>query len=290
MAGSIPRFRDGRPWIVPPGGGKPKRYTRTSKFAHTLDDAYGLALWEQHMVAIGIEKNPWLNKKVREQYCAVTPDNERGYDWEGMNGVVSLAREKAGANAKAEWGTYMHGLTEASDNGGPIDAEFLAPDAEADLNAYDNATESFKHSHIESFCVNDEFEIAGTPDRRTWVEGAVLPTGEIFSGWAISDVKTGSLNEVGFAMQLRAYAESQWYECTHQGEPSKEQCALYESLHTRMPTEVDLDWGILIEVPRYQGVCRLHWIDLQAGRELLELAKKVREMRRVRTISPLFFA
>lgn len=286
---SIPRYKDGRPWIVPPGGDKPVRYTRTSKFANTMDDGYGLDLHHQHMVAIGLEKNGWVFKKVREAY---TQEEERGYDWNKMNAACAKAMDLAGANVKSEWGTYMHSLTERADSGEVV-REVGDHRALADLMAYEYTTERLKHSDIERFCVDDEFGVAGTPDRRSWIENAVLPTGEILSDWVIADLKTGRLDgsDVKFAVQLARYSRSKWYRCTHnvEGDPSKGQCAENLEAHEREPIEVNQDWGLIIDLPRHEGRCELRWIDLQKGHRLSELCRTVREERRTKTFGELFF-
>lgn len=281
----IPRSKDGRPYIVPPGGDKAVLYTRTSKFASTLDDGYGLDLWHQHLIAKGIADNTWTLSKIRQTY---TEAEARGYDWNKMNGVCAQIRRLAGADEKAEYGDLVHELCERLDKGEPL-GDYPAV-VDADLMAYEYRTENLRHTHHEGFVVNDKWGIAGSFDKRTYIDNEVTPDGEPFNDFAIGDVKTGRIDgqDVKFSIQFTGYADSEFYECTHdvEGEPSKEQCNDNAGAHKRTPLEVNSKWAVLIHVPAQTGTCELYWVDLEKGRALGELAQQVRKDRRVRTFTP----
>jgi len=56
----IPRDRYGRPMVVPPKGGKPVPYTRTTTVAGSLDDGTALVAWKLRMAAAGLTLRPDL--------------------------------------------------------------------------------------------------------------------------------------------------------------------------------------------------------------------------------------
>ena len=56
----VPRDRYGRPMIVPPKGGKPVPYTRTTTVAGSLDDGTALVAWKLRMAAAGLTLRPDL--------------------------------------------------------------------------------------------------------------------------------------------------------------------------------------------------------------------------------------
>lgn len=286
MTPSVPRARDGRPYVVPPGGGRPVLYQRASRHASTLDDGYGLDLWHQHLIARALADAPGMLSRVRETY---RPGTERGYDWNALNGVCGALRHMAGGDDRADYGTLVHGLTERLDTGRPLDG--LTEETVPDLLAYEYRTERMQHLQVERFMVCDQLRVAGTPDRVTYVE-EILPTGEMFAGNVIADVKTGRVagQDVKFAIQLATYANSDLYACTHPviGSPSKAQCEANADAHTRESAGVNRKWGIIISLPAGQGRCDLYWVDLEIGWTLAQSAQMIRESRKTKTLTPFF--
>jgi predicted RecB family endonuclease len=240
----ISRDRYGRPYVVPPNGGKAVPYTRCTTFVDVLDDKYNLQKWMQRMVALGLSVRPDLQLAV----SAHSDDKSR------LDKICDEAKEAATASAAATTGTALHALTERLDRGQDVG---VVPDAYlADLAAYQAATEHLEAVHIEQFCVLDSLKIGGTPDR------VVTYNGKRY----IADVKTGSIDygALKIAMQLAVYARSQTYDHHTKG---------------RGDHGAEMDKGIIIHLPAGTGTCTLHWVDLLAGWEAVKVAKVVREWR-----------
>jgi predicted RecB family endonuclease len=241
----IPRDRWGRPWIVPPGGGKPVTYTRATTYVGVLEDTFNLSRWQQRMVALGLAQRPDL-------VLAAAAHHD---DKEKLNEICQSAMDAAAAGAAAGVGTALHKLTERLDLGQEIG---VVPEAyRADIDAYAKATAGFEVVAVEKFVVQDHLKVGGTPDL------VVSYGGELF----IADKKTGSI-EWGagkIAMQLAMYARSVFYD---------------HVTKTRTPLgAVNLDRAIVVHLPAGQGRCELKWVDIAAGWEAVALATQVRAWR-----------
>lgn len=244
----IERDRYGRPLVTPPGGGKPTAYTRCTTYVDALDSKEGLMRWKARMTALGLAARPDLALAIQ----STNPDDKKSLD-----AVVDQALDAAKASAAATTGTALHQLTERIDEGGTLDGLALPDEHRASLDAYRRATEHIEWSAIEQFRVHDELKIGGTADRVAVIDGASV----------IADVKTGSIDYPGkFAMQLAVYAHSLVYDHAT-GER-----------HSDTPP-ADLERGLIIHLPAGAGECTLHWIDLTAGWEAVEIAGRVREWR-----------
>ena len=187
----IPRDRWGRPLIIPADDGKAIPYARASSYGDVLDDKTALSLWKQRQTALGLIERPDLQ-------LAVSANRENK---SALNQVCERALEHAGANNKAGIGTSLHALTETLDRGD--DLGFVPQEYQADLDAYLEATNQFQMVLIERFVVNDQWKIAGTPDR------VVRYKGENY----IFDLKTGSVDYAWpkIAVQLAVYADAVLY-------------------------------------------------------------------------------
>ena len=238
------RDRYGRPLVVPPKGGKPIPYTRTTTVAGSLDDATALIAWKMRMVAAGLTLRPDLALAV-----SAARDNKLE-----MDKLVEDSMVAAGATAQATIGTAIHTLTEKHDRG--EDLGVIPEDYVADIQAYDAATKNFENVFIEQFCVLDKYKIAGTPDR------IVRYKGELF----ISDLKTGSISYPSkIAMQLAVYAH---------GLPYDPATAVRSQWG-----DVNQERGIIVHLPAGSGKCELHFVDIKEGWKGIELAMKVRTFR-----------
>lgn len=244
----IERDHWGRPKVVPPEGGKAIAYTRATTYVDALDSKEGLMRWRSRMTALGLATRPDLTLAIQ----STDPDDRRAID-----GIVDQALDAAKASAAATTGTALHQLTERIDGGGTLDGLALPDEHRASLDAYRQATAGIEWSAIEQFRVHDELRIGGTADRIAVIDGRSV----------IADVKTGKIDYPGaFAMQLAVYAHSVPYD---------------PATGSRLPDspEVDLERGLIIHLPAGGGVCTLHWIDLAAGWEAVQLAGRVRAWR-----------
>ena len=240
----IERDRYGRPLVIPPKSKKAVAYTRATTIANSLDDPSALTAWKMRMAAIGLTvRNDLL--------LSITAAQD---DKMAVNKYIEEAMEVAGAKTKANIGTAIHALTERIDLGlevGPIPEQWAA-----DMVAYEQATAQLNNKRIEQFCVLDKFKIAGTPDR------LVEYKGELF----IADIKTGRIDHPNnIAMQLAIYANGVPYD---------------------IDTATRGSWGdvnkkkaIVIHLPAGQGLCKLHFIDIEEGWKGVQFAMRVRKWR-----------
>lgn len=245
----IPRDRWGRPLVVPPGGGKPIPYTRCTTYVGAMEDNYNLARWQQRMVALGLADRPDLVLAA-----AAHRDSK-----DKLNEICAGALDASQARAKAEIGTALHKFTE------PIDRGQLpgnVPEAyRADLDAYQQATAWLEIVGIERFTVQDELKIGGTHDRTVRYQGRDY----------IADIKTGGIEygALKIAQQLAVYAHSVLYD---------------PRTHERTPLDVDQEWALVIHLPAGEGRCELHWIDIAAGWEAVQVSTQVRAWRSRRNL------
>lgn len=248
----------GRPYVVPPQGGKAIPYTRCTTYVAAIEDMYLVHRWQMRHAARGIAFHPDLIAAVQ----AHDPEDKGG-----LNGLVDEALTRSGAGDAASVGTYVHSLTEAYDRGEDpwevieppmLSTGLLNPDLyKADLEAYVAATRDLEAVSVEQFCVLDPRKVAGTPDRVVRYRGKRY----------IADLKTGNI-EWGMGKitaQLAVYARSRPYDV-----------AAEERME---PHGAEVDKGIVIHLRAGQGVCRLWWVDLLSGWEMVKTCGDVRDKR-----------
>jgi hypothetical protein len=247
----IQRDHWGRPLIVPLGGGKPVAYTRCTTYVSALEDTYNLEQWKCRQVALGLS--------TRSDLVALV--HSKRDDKAEMNRIVKDAMEAANSSRAANLGTALHGLTELVDAGASLDS--IPDEHRADMDAYLEATKDLMHTWVETLTVNDEYKVAGTPDRIS-----TLPTGQR----VIFDLKTGEIQySIGkIAMQLAMYAHSHIYNL---------------DTHERTQHNADRTIGIVAHLPAGTGKCELVEVDLVAGWEAVQLAREVRAWRSRKDIS-----
>lgn len=239
-------------------------YSRTTTFIDVLEDKSNLAKWQNRSVALGLSRRPDLMEKVRAF------EDPMGVDKSALDVVCKLAQDAANAGLKAELGTALHLITEKIDAG--EDPGFIPEEFEADIAAYKVATSDLEIIGIETFCVLDEYKVAGTFDRLVRVYGELarklgVPEGTLM----IADIKTGGI-EFGFgkiAMQLAGYSRMKMYDpktyarspLTHNGDMPHQEIA------------------IVIHMPSGGGTCDIVPVDIAKGWEGLAKAQDVRDWR-----------
>lgn len=261
-AQEIPRDRWGRPLIKPEGGGKPVGYTRASSLGSALEDQYGLTMWKQRMTALGVASRSDLVLAV----------NAHREDRKKLNDYVDQAMDAAASGARATIGTSLHTYTEIIDSGG--DPGYIPAEFAPDVDAYRKLTESaFQYEALEQFCVCDELQVAGTPDRvsrlrkpMTAPDGTTIPADDVI----ITDLKTSGSMDFGgikFSVQLAVYAYGRAY-------------TIATGERTPWPGPPRTDWGAIIHCPAGEGTAALYWVNLTAGWDLAKLSVHVRSERR----------
>lgn len=259
----IQRDHYGRPLIQPPGGGKAKAYTRVTTLAGTLDDTFKVEQWKLRHAVMGLVHAPDLIHAVAAYRDTFTEPASKA----ALNALAEQAMAAAGADDAREYGTAFHAASERHDTGQPGDPDALArwPEMARDLRAYEQAMRGLKIEAVEQFVVLDGVQAAGTLDRILLIDGERY----------IADIKTGSLYGQGkMALQLALYAHGMVYDpATHQRSP--------------LPG-VSGERGLIIHVPRGEGVAALHWIELREAWQMVPLAKAARAWRTRRNLMQPF--
>jgi hypothetical protein len=238
----IRRDRYGRPLVVPPDGGPPVPYRRTTTFSSALEDTHGLQLYKLRQAVFGMGQRQDLVLAA----AATDPT-----DKDKLDEIAEKATEHALASAAATTGTSLHALTERLDRGQKLGR--VPEPYGADLKAYEKATAGIEWTDIETFRVLDGWRVAGTADRVGRVNGVLV----------VADIKTGSIDYPHkMAMQLACYARSLPYDI---------------ATNTRGPAQLglNLNYGIIIHLPAGEGRCQLHRIDIAKGFDACLLAEKV---------------
>ena len=249
--------------------GRPMR--RPSGMSKTLDDANGLVKWKTKMVAVGAARSPMLLDQLR----AIDPDD---FDMRFvLNDLIEELAQAGGSKDAAEYGALIHALLEVEDRA-PLPFRW---DYDADLLAEIQADPHFVmisanyHAKMDELgfvtvpelvevpLVSEELGTAGTcdrivrlPDARTCVfdlktnEGSIYPAK--FLGWVT---------------QLHVYASADF---------------IYDpetDTKTSLPDGFDRSTGFICVVDRSSTEVDVYEIDLRQGSEVLELARRVTEVR-----------
>lgn len=253
--GILPRDRWGRPFIVPPEGGKAVPYTRCTTYVGALEDTYNLEKWKMRQVAIGLAERPDLVLAA----AAHREDKDR------LNKTCDAAVEAAKSSAAANVGTALHALVDQYDQG-TLDLARVPAAYRPDIEAYAKATAKLKVIGIECFGVVDSHRIGGT-----WDRVYQLPDGR----YVIGDTKTGSV-EYGMgkiAMQLAVYSRATPYAPEGiRGMPNP-------------AAGIDQATALVVHLPAGTGTCELLSVDIAAGWEAVGLAGHVRAWRARKDLS-----
>lgn len=249
----VKRDRYGRYLIPDPDTGQERPWTRATTFARTISEGHALQRWAERMVAKGIASRPDLLALVR----ALPIDNRNDLD-----AIAVQAKEAAGANTAAHYGTALHAFTEAVDKGEAI-ATIPEP-WDARVRAYTAALEAHKirvvPNMIERVVIVKQFHVAGTFDR------IIERNGDRFVG----DLKTGrdlSYAWSEIAVQLALYAHAD---------------AIYnfdDGTFEEMP-KVRQDKALVMHLPIEGTRCDIYEVNIELGWRAAELCEKVRNWRR----------
>jgi hypothetical protein len=241
----IMRDAQDRPLIVPPGGSEPVAYRRASSVPKVVDNLAGLMRWRLRILTWAMATYPDLAARA----ARLEPGDPE------LLVIADEAHERAGGNAKAQWGTDVHVYTEPE-----ADLRGMPDEMAYDVAAYRAAlaAEGVEVLGTEVFVVNDELGVAGTLDHLYRV--AQL-------GVVIGDKKTGDFHAMSCAIQLAIYAGAEQY-LPDPLDPTR---------GTRVPLwnePVNQEWGVVARIPRLGGSCTLTTVDIRAG---LVMARKALE-------------
>lgn len=258
---------DGRPYIQPADGSKPRWYSRASTLAGSLEKSEALTKWKLRKAATGLAQRRDLVQLVQSD-----PN-----DFSKVDDAVESAIEFARASEAANTGTALHRMTEFVDQDQwPIGID---GDTERSLLAYKAAMQrhGVKHVAAECFVACDEAGVAGTFDRLSYVPS-------VSDKPVIMDLKTGQW-ETRFphkaAIQLAFYSRSQFYYPVTEFEGRR-------GLDLR--EVADQDKAVMIWMPvagPRAFTCSLWEVDIRVGWEMAMVATGVREWLRSNPIRPL---
>lgn len=253
-----PKDRWGRYLVTTPDG-KQRGYTRVTTIAKAPDDEAALKQWANRMVVTGL-----INRSDLLAQASTKLDDKNA-----LNKICEEAITAGGGSSRANLGTALHSLTEQIDLGKKPP---ILPGLQADLDAYVSTLAKYGvhilPHFIESVVINDDKEYAGTLDRIVEVDGRMY----------IADLKTGTdLNYSwrAISIQLAAYADAQHIYDYKTGDRSN------------LP-QIEKDRAIVFHLPAGEARCELHWVDLDIGRQGLELALNVRAWRKRNDINTRF--
>ena len=258
---TMPTRRDrwGRYMVKSPSG-KVVGYTRATTIAKTLDDGGGLLGWGKRMVALGLASRPDILALV-----ASTDSNDK----KALDQLCERAAEAGGSTIRRDQGIALHAALEQSWHDPSTAQPLFAADVHAVPKALKEAGLAVVDGLAERIVVNDTYSVAGTFD-------LVLTDG---TTQYVADVKTGSslLGALAFSIQLAIYANAD--NLYTQGDAKDGS----EDIRDEMPV-LSSSRGVILHVQPNSGHCDLHWIDLEIGADALELAMKVREIRKAKPL------
>lgn len=244
--------------------GEESEFPRVTTVGKVLDDTSGLEKWSARKALVGIKKYP-------EILNAFDADNEDDRDMRAMiERVFNVAKDAAGAGDAAVFGTAVHAWAEAVDLG-VCTIDQVPNELRAHVAAYVKACRNCGLTPVPEFVERIVYNpVTGSAGRIDRIMR--LPDGSL----VVVDVKTASSLNYGMlpiSVQLSQYAFGE--------------CLLSEDGSTweEMPEGLHQDYALVAHVPstpsaRTGGVhCDIVVVDLDAGRENMELAVKVKEAR-----------
>lgn len=243
--------------------GKRARYSRASNSGKILDDESNLTDWKLRTELMGAAQRPELLA------IASTLDPQR--DKKQLRDLAEQCLVAGKGSERAIKGTAVHAMFDHIDRGDDWEP---APQYVQVCNAYLECLDRYGlvPIDIEVHCINDMFRLAGTLDRRFRTMRSLLaPDGRIIpiGSCVVGDTKTGQTLEYAsgsYATQLTAYVDSLRYDVETD-----------ERSHFDPPNFPD--WAVIIHADAELGTCDAYWIDCNAGREGLRLARMVKAWR-----------
>lgn len=243
-----PERVNGRYALADPVTGEARTWQTASNYAYPLIDQFGLTIWRQRQLLIGLAQRPDLMAMLA---AAVEPDNGK------LDEVIKTAMEVAGVTRSANMGTAVHSALEAADLG------LAWPDMfNGHVAAYRQALaeQGLKVVACESKVINRSLGAAGKFDR-------ILQ--EADGSYVIGDIKTAGNLDLGahdHAVQLAVYATADYVQ---QGGNDWE----------RMPP-VRADYAVIVHVDRETGATAIYRVSLTVGRHGTNLAEEIRGWRK----------
>lgn len=256
------RDQYGRYLLPDPETGKERAWTRATTVAGTLSDRFGLEQWGNRNVVLGIAARPDL-------YALAASSTAE--DKAQLNRIVKDAQEAAKSRSGANLGTALHRICERIDSGEDLDVpETWRPDVDAYCQTLADNRVRIHREWMERIVIAPKAGVAGTLDRIVTIGNARY----------VADLKTGKdvvkygMGDISIQLALYANATHMWADGTF---------VYYEP----MPA-VDKTRALVVHLPVGEGVCNLHWVDIEAGLEAARQALWVRDWRKRKDLSTPF--
>jgi hypothetical protein len=202
------RVARGVPFVIHPESGKRVRYSRSSNAGKVLDDESNLTDWKLRTVVAGAAQRPELMAKA----SVLDVDTDK----KSLRDIAEECLVAGKGERRSIIGTAVHAMFDHLDR----ETGWKPPPQFVNLcMAYQDMKWDWGliPEDIEVQCVNDEFRLAGTLDRRYRTtkalvapDGTVIPIGSMI----VADIKTGKELEYAagsYATQLAAYVDSVRY-------------------------------------------------------------------------------
>lgn len=270
----LKRDHYGRPLLIPAGGTERVPYTRMSTLSGYLTDDFGLGLWTQRLLALGMSYRedlcamaaslPPLNDAKRDKKSLSKAEIAQDRDTKSkIDEYIEQALESAGRNYKANMGTSIHSFVERGTS--DLAPERIKPDI-------DSCFAEFARHGIEILCselfvANDSLMAAGSFDH-------IVRHPEY--GVIGADVKTGQVDGKGlaFCTQVAGYMGGDLYD------PETDRRQPLEA--ATGGEQINRDVGLLIHIPLGGGRTTFYKLDLTRGFE--RLATHVRTARSTKDV------
>lgn len=257
------RVGKGVPFVIDPSSGKRVRYSRSSNAGKILDDESNLTDWKLRTVVAGAAQRP----ELMAQASVLDVDSDK----KALRDIAEECLVAGKGQRRAIIGNAVHAMFDHIDRN---DGWVPPPQYNDLVDAYVATLETWGliPVGIEVHCINDEFRLAGTLDRRYRTtkpliapDGQVIPIGSVIVG----DTKTGKELEYAsgsYCTQLAAYVDSVQYDvATDERSPFDQECVT--------------DWALILHADSAGARVDVYWVDINAGREGLKLARQVKAWR-----------
>lgn len=258
------RVGKGVPLVRDPATGKMVRRRRSSSAGKVLDDESNLTDWKLRTVLVGAAQLP----EVLAAVSVLDPEADKKVIRDHVEECIQAGR----GNRRKVQGSAVHAMFDHVDLQHDWEP---APQFKPVVDAYVQmlGVYGLVAVDVEVPCVNDEFGLAGTLDRRYLTtrtliapDGTIIPIGSVLVG----DTKTGlSLEFAGgtYVTQLAAYVDSVRYDVL------TDERAVFD------PPNYP-DWALVVHAVPERATAELVWVDVEQGRQGLALAHQVWQWRR----------
>lgn len=257
----VPRDQWGR-YKLPDADGTTSGWTRATTFAEALTEQFGLSIYQQNQVVLGLGRRPDLLS------LASTIDPK---DKKALGEIRKSAHEAAATDAKANRGTAIHAACALAERRMPGVGVF-PPDPLTGvplefqghvigyLNALAEAGLRIDPHYVECTVIVPDYHVAGTADNFV-----LCPDGR----YRVLDKKTGNLDyaAIEFAVQLALYANAK---------------AIRDYDNNRylpMPENLATDYGIIAHIDPDTGLTELYRVNIAWGWMVARLCAEVRDAR-----------